>query len=563
MCGIFIYMKKSGFISSISNGHLYESFMKIKHRGPDKSNFIELSDYGVCLGFHRLAIMDRSVRGDQPFSCENESKLVYVLCNGEIYNFKDLCLKYNLTLNSGSDCEVILHLYNLIGLDSMIKELSGEFAFCICDINKITGEVKLFSGRDECGKREMYVTGDDNEIVLCSEMKSSPYLFSENPYFLSQFKPRHYLETSNFDSALCNPEKLKYTEWLNFNQIQTTIYDLDEAKTKIRETIIKCVEERMISEREIGCLLSGGLDSSLVASIAFDYCKKNNKILKTFSAGLTSGSTDQKFAIAVAEYKNNLEHHTHVTFTEEEAVNALKETIYFIESYDITTCRASIIQYLLIKWINKNTDIHVVLVGEGPDEACSGYMMFHYAPNPNEMHLENVRLINDTHFFDALRTGKTTAASKCEVRIPYLDKKFLSLIFSIDPKLRMPTNGREKWLMREAFNGHNYLPDEVLFRPKEALSDGCSDTTKSWYEILLDYINTQITDEEYETEKNNYKYLTPISKSAYYFRKIFTEHFGHHEKTAEVVPYFWLPSWCPGITEPSARILNVYKNKKT
>lgn len=561
MCGIFIYLKKKGFRSAITYGQMYDSFMKIKHRGPDKSIFVDLSDYGVCLGFHRLAIMDRSVRGDQPFTFEDEGRLIYVLCNGEIYNFKDLCSKYSLELQSGSDCEVILHLYRMIGVDAMIKELLGEFAFCIVDIDKVSGEVKLFSGRDECGKREFYITGDENEVLLCSELKASPFLKAETPYFISQFKPRHWLEISSFDTKLCDSETLKYTQWLDFTQIKTTIYDLELAKTLIRDTIIRCIEDRMVSEREIGCLLSGGLDSSLIVSVAHRYCKRHGKILKTFSAGLESGSTDEKFAKAVAEYLGNSHYHTHVIFTEKQAAEALKDTIFCIESYDVTSCRASIIQYLLIKWINENTNVHVVLCGEGPDE-LGGYMFFHNAPSATAFHDETLRLINDTHFFDALRTGKTTAASRCEVRIPYLDRRFLELIFSIDPALRMPIEGKEKWLIRESFKNQDFLPDEVLFRPKEALSDGCSDANRSWFQILAEYIDTQITNEEYETQKNSYEHLPPISKSAYYFRKIFCEHFGNHTETASVVPYFWLPSWCPGVTEPSARVLSVYKSTK-
>lgn len=562
MCGIYVYLKKKGFKSIISHGKLYESFMKIKHRGPDRSHFLELSEYGLCVGFHRLAIMDVSLRGDQPFMFEDTSKQIIVVCNGEIYNFLKLCEEYNLELHSGSDCEVILHLYRLIGLDAMIKKLEGEFSFCICEIDKESKEVKLYAGRDECGKRELYITGNENEILFCSELKASPYLFLNNPYFVTQFRPRHYLEISSLDNKLCDPENLKYTQWLNFNEISTTIYDLEEAKTKIRETIVQCVEDRMVSDREIACLLSGGLDSSLIVSIAHKYCERHGKILKTFSAGLENGSTDEKFAKMVAEYLGNSHNHVHVVFTEQQAVEALRDTIYAVESFDITTCRASIIQYLLIKWINENTDVHVINCGEGPDE-LGGYMYFHKAPSAEAFHQETLRLINDTHWFDAQRTGKTTAANRCEVRIPYLDKRFLKLVFSIDPILRMPTKGIEKWLIRESFNGYDYLPDQVLWRPKESLSDGCSEVTRSWYQILREYIDTQITDEEYETQKNTYKHLTPISKDAYYFRKIFTEHFGHHEQTATVVPYFWLPNWCdPNITEPSARILDVYKTAK-
>jgi asparagine synthase (glutamine-hydrolysing) len=537
--------------------------MKIEHRGPDKTTFLQLSDYDLFLGFHRLAIMDTSVRGDQPFVFEDDDRQIYVICNGEIYNYTDLFeeLKINHT-ESKSDCEIILHLYKLIGGEEMIKKISGEFAFCVCEINKLTKEVKLFIGRDNCGKRELYISGNDNEVVICSELKASPFLFLDTPYYVDQFKPRHYLEISNFDLELCNQSTLKYTQWLNYDDIKTTLFDFEETKRQIRETLITCVEERMVSEREIGCLLSGGLDSSLVASIASNYCKSHGTVLKTYSIGLESGSTDKEFAIKTAEHIGSV--HMHIVVTEQECVQALKHVIYCIESYDITTCRASVMQYLLTKWINENTNIHVILVGEGPDE-MGGYMYFHNSPSTEEFHKETLRLINDTHYFDVLRAGKATAINKCEIRIPYLDNKYVSLMFSIDPSLRRPTNKtnkKEKWLVRESFTDTDILPLDVLHRPKESLSDGCSAITRSWFQILRDYIDTQITDEEYEENKNNFIHIPPISKDSYYFRKIFTEHFGHHIETSKVLPYYWLPSWVDGdgLFEPSARVLNVYDN---
>jgi asparagine synthase (glutamine-hydrolysing) len=543
----------------VSSSDLYKSAMLLQPGGPDRTVCYDIGDYSLFIVFFRLAVMDPSIRGDQPFTYEDDKRQLYLVCNGEIFNFRKLCDKYDIVLHSGCDCEMLLHLYRLIGLDAMIKELRGEFAFTICEIIKETGEVKLFTGRDCCGKRELYITGDDTEVVICSEMKASPFLKASKEYYVRQVKPRHYLEISNLDEQLCNESTLKYTQWLDFSKIPVTIYDPDEAKQKLVDCLIDCVQIRETSDIETVFLVSGGLDSSLVCAIGNEHYKRHGKKVRMFSAGLESGSTDHKYAKITTQHFGDNVIYTHVIFTEQEAVDSLYKVIYHVETYDITTTRAAIIQFLLVRWIRKHIGRCVILVGEGPDELLSGYIYFLNAPNEFEMHLKNVESINDTHLFDAKRTGKTTSAHGCEVRIPYLDEEFIKLVFSIDPKLRMPQNGITKWLLRDAFSETGLLPDEVLWRKKEALSDGCSGKDRSWFQILREYIDTQVSDEEYETHKNDYSYLPPISKDAYYFRKVFCEHFGNSTETAKVLPYFWLPSWVgDGVNEPSARVLDAY-----
>lgn len=555
MCGFSVYLRKLGIKSSITNSKMYESFMKFRHRGPDKSHFVALVDCEIYFGFHRLAIMDVSVRGDQPFTFEDEQKQIYVMCNGEIYNFRELCEKYNLELHSGSDCEVILHLYRLIGLDTMIKELGGEFSFVIIEIYKETKEVKIFVGRDQAGTRMLYISGNDDEVVIVSELKGSPFL--EQGYEVSQFKPRHYLEISSFDDKLFDLNSSKFTKWLDFTKITTSIYNLEDAKRLIRETFVRGVRSMTMGERKLCCLLSGGLDSSLVASILAEYCREHGITLYTYSIGLNTGSTDRPFAEMVAKHIGSV--HYHIEVTEEYCLETLSKIPGIIESIDITSCRASLFQYLALKWISDNTDFKIVFCGDGADEGFLSYAYCHYAPNVSAFHDESVRLIEDVHMFDGLRAGMCATACGLEIRFAFLTKELLNLIFSIDPVLRMPKDGMEKYLLREAFASTSYLPLEVLRRSKEALSDGVSEVSRSWFEIIRDYVDTLYTNEELEVAKQKYTHMPIVTKESLHYRLMFEKEFGTSENTQKVIPYYWLPKWCGNITEPSARVLSVYK----
>lgn len=553
MCGIWLYLHRVNR-RTLTDGEIYSAFMKIKQRGPDRSIFRSLDKYGLHIGFHRLSIMDVTTRGDQPFIIETDDKIVYTICNGEIYNYNKLSIDYDLILKSGSDCEVLSHLYMKIGIDEMIKKLQGEFSFCICEIDKLTDVVTLYIGRDQCGIRPLFITGSDDEIVLTSTLKGSPFL--EKGYGVKQFPPRCYLKIMSSDEKLFDETFEKITHYIEFDSILTAITDLDEAKIKIRNTLMNSVKTKMISDRSLGCLLSGGLDSSLIASIASRWMKCYGQALHTFSIGMP-GSTDEKFAKMVSAHIGSI--HTHVEFSQEDFINAIDKVVEVIESYDITTVRASTGQYLISKWIAENTDIKVLLIGDGSDELCSGYMYFHKAPSAEEMHAENIRLINDIHMYDVLRADRGIATNGIEARVPFLDTAFVKLYLSIDPALRMPTKGIEKWLLRESFAETGLLPTEVLYRPKEAFSDGCSSQKKSWYSIIQEHIKDIISDEELSTAQSHYTHCVPPSKEALYFRKTFETLYGTSETTAKVIPYYWLPKWSGNITEPSARVLEVYK----
>jgi asparagine synthase (glutamine-hydrolysing) len=280
--------------------------------------------------------------------------------------------------------------------------------------------------------------------------------------------------------------------------------------------------------------------------------------LRTFTIGL-EGATDIKYAELVAKKINSK--HTTFIVTIEEALKAIDEVIYTIESYDCTTVRASVWQYLLGKKIRENTDIKVLLTGEGSDELTSGYMYFHNAPSKEESHIENVRLLKDIHRFDGLRVDRAMSCHGLEVRIPFLDPEFIELYLSLDKKIRCANNegGMEKQLFRDAFRGEDLLPIEVLYRKKEAFSDGTSSNEKSWYEHIQEHIDRMISNEEYEEDKGKYEFNKPDSKEKYYYRKVFEFYFG--KKSEGVIPYYWLPKWSGNITEPSARVLDVYKKK--
>jgi asparagine synthase (glutamine-hydrolysing) len=551
MCGIWLYLHKTGK-KSLSNSEIYESFMKISNRGPDKSSLLNLSEYGLYIGFHRLSIIDTSSRGDQPFSLEDDERLIYSICNGEIYNFEKLCENHNLVTKSGSDCEVIPQLYEKYGMDKMIKLLEGEFSFCICDINKKTKEVNILTGRDQTGIRPMFITGNENEIVVTSELKGSPFLHKNHN--VKQFPPRHYSEVLNSDNDIYESIVSNETQYNDVLETKISIFDLNAAQNQIEDALIESVKNRLHSDRPLGCLLSGGLDSSLIAAIASKHCKSKGTVLNTFSVGF-KGSTDSYYAKKVADHIGS--NHCNIVFEEDEWINSVENVIETIESYDVTTVRASTGQFKICEWISKNTDIKVLLIGDGSDELCSGYMYFHNAPNSQEMNEENLRLVRDIHYFDVLRADRGVASNGLEARVPFLDNKFIETYLKIDPTLRMPTNGIEKWLLRDTFK--NYLPKEVLMRHKEAFSDGISSQERSWYTVLQEHINEKYSDEDLKEGQNKYTHCTPINKEALHFRKIFESKFGNDSRTHELIPYFWLPKWVGDVSEPSARVLNVYK----
>ena len=542
MCGIFAYLG-----NKYGAKKLEEAFLKTFKRGPD-NNILKSINKNLTFGFHRLSIMDTSFKGNQPLY--HPTKPYAIICNGEIYNHQKLIEENNFSTYSESDCEALLYLYEKYGIQGLLSMIDSEsFAFCLYDGEKN----ELFVARDRFGVRPLFVSKNEyNEYVFASEAKSIVPLISENDN-IEQFKPGCWKCYS-----LENNKETEYNQYYSYSYPQIETENIEEICFNIREKMTNAVKKRLMSERPIGCLLSGGLDSSLISAlVAREFKKQNKGELVTFSIGI-KGSTDLVYAKKVADFIGS-KHHT-IELTEEDFLNAIPEVIYNIESYDTTTVRASTGNYLVGKYIKENTDITVVFNGDGSDEQ-SGYIYLANAPNEEEFKNECIRLLKEIHYFDVLRSDRSLSSNfSLETRAPFLDTDFVNYYMSIKTELKMYGNKMEKYLLRLSFDNDNLLPKEVLWRRKEAFSDGCSSNERSWHKIIQEFVDKQISDEEYEKEKNKYDINKPELKESYYYRKIFEKHFNNR---GNLIPHFWLPKWCGNEKDPSARELNNYSENNT
>jgi asparagine synthase (glutamine-hydrolysing) len=570
MCGIWLYTQ----LINIHNHHdLKKASDEINKRGPDKSidTYITFGNFEILMTFHRLSIMDLSSAGDQPFIIDStENEKIYLMCNGEIYGFENLVKEFKLDhlLKSHSDCEMLIHLYQRLGLQNLYNilttrgDVSGEFAMIIIHIKNDVCEIHYM--RDFCGKRPLYFAEYENSIdydgyiyefnslCLTSQLCGIPYpnqIYKKSGQVKASTFGTYVIHKNNFTIDT----KIEYTEYLN--QIPITIFDEQEACQKIYETFMKIVEDQMVSDREVAFMLSGGLDSSLCAG-AGAYILKQKRLpnkIKTICIGLIDG-TDEKYAKLVADYIQS--EHQHILCSEEEFIECAENRItHKIESYDITSNRASVPQLISAEKIKDNTNCKVIIVGDYADEVCGGYNETKYAPTINDYNNRIYELTKDIIYFDGLRVDRCIGGSGLEARMPFGDHRFIKLYMSIDPKLRMAREGCEKYLLRKAFSGKNIIPDEVLWRPKEAFSDGVSSLKRSWYQIVLDYFNEKYTDEDLKKAKQ-FKINTPYTKESLHYRLKFNEKYSDIQ--SNVVPYFWLPKW-GNVKEPSARVLDVYK----
>ena len=530
MCGIWAYI-------SNNKKNYYDYFNKISHRGPDASSYISLKKADI--GFHRLSIIEKSFKGLQPFIDNN----LILICNGEIYNYKDLIKKYKI-INCVNDCMCILELYKLLSFDDFIKvfkqELIGEFAFVILEFEN-DNLIKVISGRDIFGVRPLYYSKtNDFEYIFSSELKGIPI----------DFKDVHEFPCGSIISIdYINNYEICYDIT---NGIYDTVERNDYDLIKIKETLIEAVKIRLMTDdpEDIGFYLSGGLDSSILCSIASKliYPKK----IKTFSIGF-SGSTDLPYAQKVATFINSI--HTEVIMTEKEALNIIDDVIYATCTYDITTIRASCGQYLLSKYIKENTNIKIIINGDGSDEVLGGYIFNYYAPTPESFHTSCLKYTQNIHMFDGRRLDRSLAYFGLEARVPFLDINFVKSVWEIPAKMRMPSFANcEKFILRQVFNDNSYLPDDCLFRKKEAFSDGISSKEKSWFKTINDRMNIIISDDEFKKENI---YNCP-SKESYYYNNKFIEYFG--KDRLNIIPNYWQPDFKSDniYIDPSARQLNIY-----
>jgi len=524
VCGIFFYQ------GTKKEKSLIKEAGKISYRGPDNTTTFSPDNTSTFV-FHRLAINGLTEAGNQPFKLGN----LTLVCNGEIYNHKQLERKYGIENKTGSDCEVILGMFKKIGIQKTSEELDGVFMFVIYDSER----KKVWASRDAFGVRPGFIGLKNGEIGISSEAKSLTNLFSGS---IEVFKPGTFWCSEN-------PNDFKQWYSKDFNP-EEKIDELIYPKF-VRNSLIASVEKRLMSDREVGCLLSGGLDSSLIASIV---SRRSKEKIKTFSIGMP-GSIDLKYASMVAKYIGS-DHHE-IQISEKEFIDAIPEVIYKIESYDTTTVRASVGNYLVSKYISENTDVKVVFNGDGADEVCSGYIYGMLAPSDKELYKDSVRLLKEIHLYDVLRSDRSISSNGLEPRTPFLDKDFVETYMKIPGKDRCFSNKKiEKYILRRAFSGHYYLPDEVLWRKKCAFSDGVSDIKKSWHTIIQDHVNFIVSDDYFEKKSKKIKHCKPVLKESLYYRDIFISKFGKSQD--KLIPDFWMPRWT-NVKDPSAREIDGYR----
>lgn len=490
---------------------------KIRHRGPDWSG-IHVGNHAI-LAHERLSIVDPQ-SGGQPLFSPDRKKILAV--NGEIYNHQDIRNRYKgkYEFQTGSDCEAILALYNDKGFD-FLEDLSGIFAFALYDEEKND----FIIARDPIGVIPLYIGKDHNGMVYCaSELKALEGFCDEYEPFL----PGHY-----YIGSEGNQVKWYKRDWYDYENVKDNHTSIEE----LREGLESAVKRQLMSDVPYGVLLSGGLDSSVISAIAKKYSAKRIESgdrmdawwpqLHSFAIGL-KGAPDLAKARKVADHIGTVHHE--INYTIQEGLDAIRDVIYFIETYDVTTVRASTPMYLLARVI-KSMGIKMVLSGEGADEIFGGYLYFHKAPTPKEFHTETVRKLGKLYLYDCLRANKALSAWGVEGRVPFLDKEFLDIAMRINPADKMcPGNTIEKRVVREAFS--DMLPESIVWRQKEQFSDGVG---YSWIDTLKKIASESVSDEQMAHAAERFPINTPMNKEEYCYRSIFEEHFPS-ESAARSVP---------------------------
>jgi asparagine synthase (glutamine-hydrolysing) len=615
MCGIFYFRTVARLALSQLNT-LQENSILSSHRGPDKSVFMK--DDTRAWGFHRLSINGMESAADQPFYLKN----CRLICNGEIYNFRELIREFGFEneYKSGSDCEIIIHLYRKIGIYETLRRLDGVFGLVLHDYESDV----TYVARDPVGVRSLFMgvvrhdgafggeysdltcvslNPDHYAICIASEMKSIHALCDT----ITQFPAGCYMEYIGEDSMDGTTVFKSYYDYarivlgqeevssgslssgLGLSQLEYQLKQLDVQYSypifggggggggggddgyicaNIRELFTKAVVKRLMSERPVGCLLSGGLDSSLVTAIVARELRKAapDTVLNTYSIGL-EGSVDLYWARRVAEYLGTCHHE--VALKESDFLNAIHDTIYQTESYCTTTIRASVGNFLISKYIQAQTDDVVIYCGDMSDEIFGSYRGFLKAPNDADFQRENERMIRDVRFFDLLRSDKSISGAGLEARVPFADKEFLAFVMRIPARFKRFDDERmEKYLLRKAFQGADedgkaLLPDEVLWRRKEAFSDGVSCAAgngRTWIQMIKEYADRVIADDVIDNKEHELYSLhnPPYDKESFYYRRVFESIYGGR---GETIPYYWRHPFCEGVLDPSARLLSFYTDK--
>jgi len=552
MCGIFSIINHNSvqYKTQLNSEFIYKCFMKGQKRGPEFSSLQYYEKYNSLIGFHRLAINGLNSESNQPIIIDD----IALVCNGEIYNYKQLYeMMPFVNKKTDSDCEVILHLFKHFGIEQTLRMLDGVFSFILYTPDNI------YVARDPYGIRPLYhyIHHGLGYSFFSSELKCLTDI--EEAIFIEQFKPGHYMKFEKYSNVYNSNIYYKSTQAVNspFYQryhiptfasyyepnIFTEEYYLDTIYKYLKIAVYK---RCCTTERPIACLLSGGLDSSLIASLVSEYTKENGlPQIETYSIGLPD-SEDIKYAKIVANYIGSK--HTEIIVSEMDMINAIPKVIEDIESYDTTTVRASIGNWLIGKYISENSQAKVIFNGDGSDELCAGYLYMNLCPNTVEYDKETIRLLNDIYLFDVLRSDKSISSHGLEPRTPFLDKNFVNAYLSIPLLVRRRKDQIEKYLLRKAFDNKSLLPNEILWRKKEAFSDGVSNKGRSLYQIIQDYVN--------ENHKSTKYILSSIECEKEYYKQIF---FNIYPKCGHILPYYWMPKYT-NTNDPSARTLEVYNN---
>ncbi len=520
MCSIMGY--KGG---SVAYDKFKQHFDRTISRGPDMQRIIQYSD--ITLGFERLAIMGLTEEGMQPFEL-NDNALV---CNGEIYGFREIKreLEKEYSFVSDSDCEILLPMYEKYG-NEMFAMLDAEYACIIYDAKKDN----LIAARDPIGIRPLfYGYTDADEIMFASEAKNLVGLVGE----VKPFPPGHYYADG------------KFTCYRDMTEVKEVVKDDIETVCKnIHDKLVAGIKKRLDADAPLGFLLSGGLDSSLVCAVSAKLLKKP---IRTFAIGMNTDAIDLKYAKEVADHIGS--DHKEIIITRDDVINALKEVISILGTYDITTIRASIGMYLICKAIHEQTDIRVLMTGEISDELF-GYKYTDFAPDADSFQKEAAKRIRELYMYDVLRADRCISSNSMEARVPFGDLDFASYVMSIDPKMKLNKYNKGKYLLRHAFEG-DYLPYDILMREKAAFSDAVG---HSMVDHLKEYAEEVYSDEQFETECKKYDFATPFTKESLLYRQIFEEYYPNQ---AHMIADFWMPNkaWegC-NVNDPSARVLSNY-----
>lgn len=544
MCGIWACLGKT-------YAGAKDRIERLKGRGPEGTRHLHLEGPGIgkaTLGFTRLALNGVGEAGMQPFSQDG----VTWICNGEIYNWRDLATRHGLDCRSTSDCSVLGPLWALFRHDptAFFRALDGVFALVLVD-----GDY-AYIGRDPYGVRPLFYAQGGDCIYVSSELKA---LVGLGP--LWPFVPGTWMKIELSSGTPVEAERYHTIPWLK-NPTYVPFEGLDLAKAALRQALVVAVQKRLLTERPIAALLSGGLDSSLIAALVQRELQALGKPpLETFTVGF-AGSPDVAHARLVADWIGS--RHTEIITTPADFLQVIPQVVHDIESYDITTVRASVGNWFVAREISRRSEAKVVFNGDGADELFGSYLYFFRAPSDEAYESEVTRLLQDLHHFDVLRSDRCISSHGLEPRTPFLDKQFVATVRSIGtPWLRpipkdQPLSKPEKWLLRSAFEEEGLLPPAVLWRQKEAFSDGVSDGEKPWYQRIQEWVATEASLVAQFQDGPPFRHLPPPTLEAFYYRTLFDGEYG--APCERTIPYFWMPRWSGETTDPSARTLSLYKN---